>query len=400
MDSAPGLCVVFACERLLPAVGGAERFMLECVGWLARRHEVHACCLPMRTGGAAVIGEPPPGVTLVAADAAPAGKGYWATKREQREAVGRAVAGILARHGADVVVTQLHSAPAVVEVAHDAGVPVVLLLPSYEGLCKYAFDTGSRCRPESGCRDCPRAAELDASEAAELRESRQAHKRALTAADRLVAPSRTVAEACATWTGREPEVIPPVTGAEPLQPARVEGFVLLAASRWNENKGVALLEPLCRALGPRGMVVTEPGLPDPVRDSLRRLDHVRMVTGTMDQLLPRAGALLVPSQWPEPFGRVAFEGLAAGVPTLASAVGGLAEFVPPGQLVAPAASVRAWVRSVRRLEEPAAWEAARRAGVAAARALIVDPPLARLEAVVYEATGRDRDGAGGLRARG
>jgi glycosyltransferase involved in cell wall biosynthesis len=378
------LSVLFAAERLLPARGGAELAALEWLGALATSHDVRACFVPdrHRAGFAAA----PPGVTLEPVAAPSDAPGYWATRRRRREAVGSAVAESLARRPADVVVAQLHAAPGVVDAAHAAGTPAVLALPSYESLCKYAFDAGSRCRPATGCRGCPRAARLDAEEARELVLSRADHERALAAAVRLVAPSRTVADACAVWSGRRPEVIAPIVAAGSTQPRRPGGDVLLVATRWSENKG--LLAALGRALAPRRVAVTADGLPGSARAALRRLENVRVVANApMPELLRDARLLLVPSQLPESFGRVAFEGMAAGVPTLAAGVGGLREFVPAGQLVEPPGSVDAWTAAVRRLDEPAAWNAARAAGRAAARAVVADPPPGRWERILAEAAG-------------
>lgn len=46
-----------------------------------------------------------------------------------------------------------------------------------------------------------------------------------------------------------------------------------------------------------------------------------------DELLKRVGALVIPSIWPEPFGRVVLEAFAAGTPVIASRTGGLPELV-------------------------------------------------------------------------
>lgn len=315
----------------------------------------------------------------------PAAGGYWRGKRERGEALGAAVASALSERPADVVVTALHAAPATIAAARAAGRPSVLQLHSYESLCKYAFDAGSACRPASGCAACPRAASLQPPERRELLRARKAQGRALVQADRLIAPSRAVADACAAWCGRRPAIVPGATAApEPLE-ARPDGPVLLAAARWSTNKGLALLEPLARALGPRRLAVTERGLPGEMRVELARLEHVDVVPNApVGALLAAAGTLLVPSQWPEPFGRLAFEGLAAGVPTLAARVGGLAEFVPSDQLVAPPDSVPAWVSAIDELDDPDRRRAARRAGIAAARRTVAVPPAGRLEAVLRD----------------
>jgi glycosyltransferase involved in cell wall biosynthesis len=75
-------------------------------------------------------------------------------------------------------------------------------------------------------------------------------------------------------------------------------------------------------------------------------------TGVED-LLSRVQALVVPSVWEEPFGMVAIEGAAAGVPVVASNVGGISEglhdkehalLFPPGDAVACAAALVATLR--------------------------------------------------------
>jgi glycosyltransferase involved in cell wall biosynthesis len=48
---------------------------------------------------------------------------------------------------------------------------------------------------------------------------------------------------------------------------------------------------------------------------------------TTAELLSSARVILVPSRWPEPFGRIAVEAMANGIPVLASEVGGLAEIL-------------------------------------------------------------------------
>ena len=194
------LKLVFAAERLVPPAGGAERFALELLGRLSERHRIRAVCISDELSDPISL---PVGVELdqVPAPEAP-GAGYWATKRMRREAIGVALDRILVREPADVVLTQLHAGPAAVEAARTNGAGSLLLLPSYEAFCKYAFDAGSRCVPSSGCRECPRATRLSAVEFEELRRSRATHARALRMATGLLAPSRAMADVCERWVGR------------------------------------------------------------------------------------------------------------------------------------------------------------------------------------------------------
>jgi hypothetical protein len=330
--------VLFAAEGLVPAVGGAERFVVEALAAIRERHSVRTIYL--------------------APEQRP--ERYWEWRRLRREEVGRRTEQALHERRADVVVTQLHSAPAVIAAAAAAGVPSVLLLPSYESLCRLAFDAGSECHPETRCRGCPALLALPVSEQAELARSRDEHDASLAAASTIVAPSRYVADACFGWSGRRAVVVSPV-GAPPRDAeARPDGPVVALASRWTPNKGAELLAEL------RDVQSAEGDQP-------------------LDRVLHGAGIVVVPSQSPEPFSRVAFEAMAAGVPTIASATGGLPELVPAEQLVEEFRSPRAWRTAIGELRRPERWQAARERGLIAARSVLLRDPLRRFEEVLREA---------------
>jgi glycosyltransferase involved in cell wall biosynthesis len=66
------------------------------------------------------------------------------------------------------------------------------------------------------------------------------------------------------------------------------------------------------------------------------------------ELLAPSRIVLVPSQWPEPFGRIAVEALANRVPVLASRAGGLGEIVGDGSMgIDDFASIDAWEDALR-----------------------------------------------------
>ena len=378
--------VLFAAEFLLPAHGGAERYALDLLEALAGAgHEVRALWLSDGDRGGDAIDRLPAGVEGRACRAPLAG-GYWANKTVRRKALGEAVAAQVPDARPDVLVTQLHAAPGAMEAAPD--VPAVLLLPSYESLCKYAFDAGSTCGPYLDCVRCPRARSLPDAEGAKLRVARTAHGRTLADAAELVAPSDAVATATENWCGRRPEVVPAIAAAPQPARAHVGGHVVIPAVTWSPNHGVDLLVPLVAELRHRDIVITPHGLADDVRGVLAASGNVWFMEGTTERLLAGAAVCLVPSRWPEPFARVAFEAQVAGVPVIASAVGGLPEVVPQRGLLPPEAAAEDWAAAVRTLEDPEEWRDAHGRAHAAANALLAQRPLERVIEIVERAAAR------------
>jgi glycosyltransferase involved in cell wall biosynthesis len=364
--------ILFAAERPADVPGGAELFAEELLEFLAERHRVRAVWHES---------EPSPPDS------------YWRAKRGARVAARLAVQRALSSRRADVVLTQLHTAPGATAAAREAGVPVVQLLPSYEALCKYAFLPGSECEPASRCARCPAARALSPRERSEHRRSCLEHERALVAARSLVAPSAFVAETFRSWCGRRQHTVPSVAGRLEGVRARRDGPIVLAAARWQPAKGVGLLESIVRR-APRRVAIAGASLPEALRARLARLGGVDLVPyRPIDQLLDGSGVLLVPSQWPEPFGRIAFEGLAAGVPTLASPTGGLPELVPRPQLVGDFQDPEAWIEAIDGLDSGQRWEDARRAGLQAAERVLSTAPLARVEEILAEASDQRAAGA-------
>jgi glycosyltransferase involved in cell wall biosynthesis len=384
VSSSGGLRILFAAENLLPAAGGAERFCLEVLTLLAARHDIRARWLgdiEVRTG----LRKLPDRVDGVAVPPPPKVDGYWLNKRLRAERVAAAVDEALHRRRADVVVTQLHAAPAVIADSQRFAVPSVLLLPSYESFCKYAFDAASECQPSSGCRDCPRALALSEAERAELWRAREAHEAALGSATALVAPSNAVADLSQRWCRRRPVVVPWVTAPLPPKRASLGGHVLLAAAQWNRNKGLDLLVPIAKGVASRRVTITTAGLGPENRRRLTALPNVILrPNAALPALVEGAAVVLMPSQWAETFGRIAFEALSAGVPVLASRIGGPTEFLPPELLIDDYANPRAWTDAVESLEHPGRWDRARRRGLAMTENVLARRPVDRIEAVLTQ----------------
>jgi hypothetical protein len=372
--------VLFVAESLLPARGGAERFALELLGELAERgHRVRALWLSGGRDAHSAVRELPRGVEgreLAAPPRDPAA--YWVSIHARCELLAAA-----AREAApaDVVVTQLHGTPAGV----GTGVPAVVLLPSYESLCKVAHGPGATvlaehvelvCPPPRDCAACP-LAEPGA------RAGRRAQDAALRRAAALVACSDAVAAAARVWSGRSAEVAAPAPPV-PRAQGRHDGHVLLAAGAWASHKGGALIEPIARELSGRPVVVTAAGLEREAAARLRDFG-AELRDAPIAAVLDGASACIVPSQWPEPFGRIAFEAQACGIPVVAPRNGGLAEHVDPAGLLAPDAPAEAYAAAALALRDARTWAARSRAARGHAAVVIARRPLERAVGVVEAA---------------
>ena len=114
-------------------------------------------------------------------------------------------------------------------------------------------------------------------------------------------------------------------------------------------KGAAIFLELCRRF--RGERFLLAGRVHPEWQPLCAAETNLTLAPALDtrELLASSRVVLVPSKWEEPFGRIAVEAMANGVPVLASWTGGLREIVGCTAL------------AVRRFRDPAAWETALRA---------------------------------------
>lgn len=355
--------------------GGAERTLLDWADALSRRGHTTRIVAPPRARR-------------------PAQASYWRWRAAQRDRAGVLVAAAIATRRPDAVLAQLHGAPAALAAAAAADIPTILVLPSYESLCKLAFDPGSDCPPDGDCVRCPAALRLAPAERSALAASRHAHAQALAGATALVVPSHTVADAVMRWSGRSSTLVWPLP--ERLPPALAPSFdgpVICAAARWGPQKGAALLPALVAfaraAAAPpcvREVRVTSAGLTPAARAAIRGAGGTLIAPAPLEQLLDGASLLLVPSQWEEPFGRIAWEALAGGVPVLASDAGGLREQLAAERRVAPRDDPAAWRAAITALlSDRARWQAAADGARVAAAAQIVRSPIDDLEALLRSA---------------
>jgi glycosyltransferase involved in cell wall biosynthesis len=214
-----------------------------------------------------------------------------------------------------------------------AGVPSVATVQDHRAFCpgrgKWTR-AGERCAVAMSDAACAKCFEDDAyfRETLALTRSRLDALRPL----RVVVLSRYMRDelVAAGLDGGRVSVVPPFV--RPLPPARADGPpCVLFAGRLVEAKGVRdAIEAWLRSGLRAPLVAAGAG---PLRPELERAGAT--VTGWLDRtelasVYARAGALVLPSRWQEPFGIVGLEALSAGVPVAAWASGGVAEWHPGG----------------------------------------------------------------------
>ncbi len=205
----------------------------------------------------------------------------------------------------------------------------------------------------------------------------------LAGADVVLAASAFMAEESARHGARveRTHVVPlPTAFAEtPLLPAATATPpILLFASRLTREKGVAsLLEAFglmretavleVAGTGIAAAAVARAAARHPKAERIRLLG--RLDGAAMRDAYARAAAVVVPSLWPEPFGLVGIEALAAGRPVVTTGVGGMADWAREELGVATARPGGADFAAAldRVIAEPGWAERAREAGARWAR---------------------------------
>lgn len=180
----------------------------------------------------------------------------------------------------------------------------------------------------------------------------QAQLRVLAEGGRVIAPSEAVA---ARLRGRGVHGVRVAgLGLDPGSPRAGGGDRVVYLGRFDEAKGTGIL---LRAMEGIGAPILAGGLPHNPRAEARWRDRWPRAEwrGWLDApgraaLFDEAALVAVPSL-EETFGLVALEAMAAGVPVLASDVGGLGELVRSvgGGEVLPAGDVDAWRSGIQRM---------------------------------------------------
>lgn len=140
---------------------------------------------------------------------------------------------------------------------------------------------------------------------------------------------------------------PPVVSSSlsALQP-NFDGPVIFLSATMSTHKGAPLLIEIARRLPHVKFIATGADIEGLARKLPANVTWHAWVDDT-DRLISTASLVIVPSQWPEPFGRVVVEAHRHAVPVIASRSGGLPEVVGDGGItIEPYNDVDRWVQCI------------------------------------------------------
>jgi glycosyltransferase involved in cell wall biosynthesis len=224
----------------------------------------------------------------------------------------------------DVMFCTLNAIPNAVRLARRYGVPCLAYLHSYE-LCPPSPSQARRWRVGKS--------PIDKDEAA----------RALGQADAVASNSRYMQSHLKAALGLDSTVLYPefLPARFLLRQARRPRYITAVAGL--PHKGCDIFVELARRFPTEPFRLVGAVLPR-VRRALAELPNVELLNyGDPRGFLQQTRVLLAPAQWAEPFGRMAVEAMANGIPTLVSLHGGLQEIAGTTSL------------GVRHFRSPAAW---------------------------------------------
>lgn len=178
-----------------------------------------------------------------------------------------------------------------------------------------------------------------------------------TTVDMFVAPSRFMASRLLDWGFDAARVtyVPNFTSTGPVV-GDIAGERGVFVGRMSSEKGLdVLLEALAAAADPPFAIVGDGPFLEPLqaRAAKLKLAHTsftgRVGRDSLEHLLGRARYMVIPSLWDENAPLAALEGLAAGLPLLVSATGGLPELAGDGRgKTFPTGDVHALAELIRR----------------------------------------------------
>jgi glycosyltransferase involved in cell wall biosynthesis len=235
-----------------------------------------------------------------------------------------------------LIITQVTWASYTIPLAKKYHIPGILFIRSFEYFCATPVEF-TRC--DKKCSQCKHHKFN--------RSIKNRYKSMIRNADKIICNSEFTKNVTVEFYGKEAEVLYPAIKLEDFKVDRTSAtrtFILMNQPEY--YKGGELFYTIAERMKDLKFMTVGSG-PD------RHLANCIYYGQTDPHLfLQHARLVLVPSLWPEPFGRIAVEAMSNGIPVIASNCGGLSEIIgDAGVLIDEFNSVEEWERNIRRVLE-------------------------------------------------
>jgi glycosyltransferase involved in cell wall biosynthesis len=158
---------------------------------------------------------------------------------------------------------------------------------------------------------------------------------------------------------------------------------------WKDETGawdVRLLKSAARSYGSDVVLMPESA-------DLSTVPNLEVLAATPEvrNAYARTRILLVPSRWPEPYGRVILEAMSNAIPVICSGAGSMDEAADGAAMVVPDADdPHAWAAAIRSLDERGPYERFANLGLARAGRYELAAEVDKVSRVIARATTRRR----------
>ncbi len=344
--------IIVSCEDFYPSLGGAESWLQEVLPELAKKHKVAIhyigkpypkakgfACYPKSTFFALKF--PILKRTLI--------RHYLANMRWKRH-----LRNIVKQEKPDLIITQLMYTPATVDVAKENNIPVAVFLHTYEHFCPCYYKQYHPSDPIHKTKRCY-------SITTRLQEPfvswlRYWHKRALERADLIVANSKYMADTLREVHNLSSKIVFPIIDVERYETKRKQEFITFINPI--KAKGVEVFIEIAKRLQKQKFLVVGGVFSEdiPKVQALPNVTYLKQ-TDDMKNVYAKTRLLIAPSQWYEPFGRVALEAAISGIPSIVSNRGGLPEAGGAGSTVIDdVANVNEWIKAIQAFDNKTFYE--------------------------------------------
>ncbi len=347
-----GLKILFSAEDFWPRLGGGEAFIDEFLTELAKKNEVHCVYIGEKSESKLILHPMPRRYayknlpvfnrTLI--------RHYYANKRWKK-----ILRDKIKEIKPDLIITQLIYTPASIDVAKEFNLPVVVFIHNYEHFSPNLFKDVDPLKIKPGDLSyLPFAYKIQWPFYKWLL---RWHENALKKADLILPDTKFIVNVAKKFYNVDSYeffpvvdlgkyVIPKeiqkkykkeyITMVNPIKYKGIDVFLKIAEKMSDENFLV-----VCGANATR-------------EEGLKNLPNITYLKKCPDikKAYAQTKILLVPSTWPEPFGRVVMEAGMNGIPSIVSPLGGLPEAVGNGGLVVDNLyDADEWVAKIRKMKE-------------------------------------------------